>query len=434
MNLRPTVLVALLPTLASCTIVNETSDGGSDSGTMAEGGLDTGTGIDAGTGVDSGPGADAGTGADSAKPADSGTDGQAGPLGFTPSNIDLNGLDLSKASDVVISGANNGILDTESLSWSCCSIGQQYVAKTITFPDQTKMSVFVVKSLRVEASAVLDVTGHLPLAIVSLGTITLFGNVKVRTGEGGGAFNAMSTSKGTGPGGGLSGPASMLAAGGGASFCGIGGVGSVETGGTPYGKAATYGTPELVPLIAGSAGGAGAISGSNSGGGAIQLVAATSIDVKAGAFISAPGGGGGQGGLASTQEGSGGGSGGAILLEAPTVTIAGALAVNGGGGGSGGYNGGRNGDDGHDSDTTPAKGGTPTETDGGLSTTDHGGNGGAGATQDGTDGINSMSSGAGGGGGAGRIRINTMTGQATLTSATLSPSATTSCLTQGMLK
>jgi hypothetical protein len=101
--------------------------------------------------------------------------------------------------------------------------------------------------------------------------------------------------------------------------------------------------------------------------------------------------------------------------------------VNGGGGGSGGAAGGKNGDDGHDSDAMPAAGGAPTMTD-------HGGNGRAGGTADCTDGVNATSSGAGGGGGAGRIRINTTTGQASLTGATLSPTAATSCLTQGMLK
>lgn len=41
--------------------------------------------------------------------------------------------------------------------------------------------------------------------------------------------------------------------------------------------------------------------------------------------------------------------------------------------------------------------------------------------------------GGAGGGGAGRIRINTTTGEATL-SGTLSPSATTTCVSQGKLK
>jgi hypothetical protein len=336
-------------------------------------------------------------------------------------------MDLSKVGDVAISGANCGILDTEALSWSCVD-ATKYAAKTITFADQTKMAVVVVHSLRVEASSFIDVSlGHVPVAIVAMSTMTLLGSVKVRPGLAGGAFNTQAGAKGSGPGGGLGGPASTLAAGGGASFCGVGGAGSAEQGGTPFGKSAAYGTPALVPLVGGSGGGVGAIVSNGSGGGAIQLVAGTSIDLKAGAFISAPGGGGNQGGLAAQQEGSGGGSGGAILLEAPTVTVAGALAVNGGGGGSGGAAGGKNGDDGHDSDATPAAGGAPTMTD-------HGGNGGAGGTADGTDGVNATSSGAGGGGGAGRIRINTTTGQATLTGATLSPAAATSCLTQGMLK
>jgi hypothetical protein len=75
----------------------------------------------------------------------------------------------------------------------------------------------------------------------------------------------------------------------------------------------------------------------------------------------------------------------------------------------------------------PALGGAP-------AASDHGGNGGAGDTADGTDGVSSQgASAAGGGGGAGRIRINTSSGQASLTGATVTPSANTSCFTQGKL-
>jgi hypothetical protein len=40
----------------------------------------------------------------------------------------------------------------------------------------------------------------------------------------------------------------------------------------------------------------------------------------------------------------------------------------------------------------------------------------------------------GGGGGAGRIRLNSMSGQADLTGGTFSPATTTACVTQGTLK
>ncbi len=92
-------------------------------------------------------------------------------------------------------------------------------------------------------------------------------------------------------------------------------------------------------------------------------------------------------------------------------------------------------DDGHNTDALSASGGDPITADGGASATDRGGNGGAGNTADGTDGASSPGqTAAGGGGGARRIRINTATGQATLTGATVSPSAQTGCFTQGTLK
>lgn len=353
------------------------------------------------------------------------------PLGFTPSNIDLSGMDLSKVGDVIITGPNCGVIDPEALTINCTDNGA-VASKMITFADQSRMAVFVVKSLRVEASAVMEVrTGHVPFALVALETMTFFGSLETDHGTAGGAFNTQSETKGSGPGGGNSGPASNKAAGTGASYCGLGGAGTVEAGGTPYTRVAAYGTPELVPLLGGSAGGSGATPGTGHGGGAIQLVAGKSIDVKPGAFIAAPGAGGGQGGLASSQESSGGGSGGAILLEAPTVTIAGVLAVNGGGGGEGaGGNagGGKSGDDGHVMDSIAASGGA-------AGTGNHGGNGGAGDNADGTDGVSDgTASASGGGGGAGRIRINTSAGSANLAGATLSPSVKTTCVSQGKLK
>jgi hypothetical protein len=360
-------------------------------------------------------------------------EGGTGVLGFTPSNVDLTGMDLSKVGDIIISGANCGIINPEGPTPWDCADATKVASKIITLPDQSRMAIFVVKSLRIEASALMVVsTGHIPLAVVALDTITLLGSVQVPPGLGGGAFNSMSDMKGSGPGGGGGGPASQKAAGGGASFCGVGGQGTAETGGTPYAKSTAYGTPELIPLVGGSAGGAGAV-GANSagGGGAIQFVAGTSITLMAGAYISAPGGGGPQGGLATTQEASGGGSGGAILLEAPTVTIAGTLAANGGGGGEGAggnASGGANGDDGHNADATAAAGGA-------AGTGNHGGTGGAGDTASGGNAVSDgTASASGGGGGVGRIRINTSTGSAVLTGGTATPSAVSTCFTQGTLK
>lgn len=353
--------------------------------------------------------------------------GSTGPLGFTPSNVDLSGFDLSKVGDVIISGANCGIMDTEALSWSCVD-QTKYVAKTLTLADQSKLSIFVVRSLRVEASSLIDIQGgHVPVAIVALDTMTFLGSIKVRPRYAGGAFNAQAETKGAGPGGGGGGFGTTKQGGGGGSYCGIGGQGGVEdqSGATPYPKSSAYGTPELVPLLGGSAGGRGSFD-QGAGGGAIELVAGKSITLQAGGYISAPGNYGWQGGGASGQEATGAGSGGAILIESPTVKIAGVLATNGGAGGSGagGAAGpGEASEPGHDMDALPAKAGVG------------GGNGGSG---DSPDGANATSGGSytapGGGGGVGRIRINTKSGQADLASSTITPSAKTACFTQGTLK
>jgi hypothetical protein len=377
-------------------------------------------------------GGDAGTVGDAA-------DAATGPLGFTPSNIDLAGLDLSKAGDLELKGTFC-LIETERQDGPMigCDNAKKdvnYVVKEMTMNGGGKIVVFVARSIHVQPNTVLRVVGgHLPFALVALDTIKLDGSLHVLPGLAGGAYNERPDTQGAGPGGGGGGDGANKRGGGGGSFCGTGGQGGVEqgSGATPYPKSSTYGTPELVPLVGGSAGGkgtggfgVGATSASH-GGGAVQLVAGKSIELAAGAFISAPGSGGQQGGLAADQEATGGGSGGAILIEAPSVTIAGVVAANGGGGGGGaGGNagGGQSGEPGHDSDATFASGGTG------------GGTGGAGDRADGADATGGASFTApGGGGGAGRIRINTSTGSATLTNAVVTPSAKTGCFTQGKLK
>jgi hypothetical protein len=361
------------------------------------------------------------------------------PLGFTPSNVDLSGLDLSKAGNLDLSGGFCLIESErpEGAQINCANASKDvnYVVKTMAMQDGNQIAVFVARTIRVEAGTVLRLdNGHIPFALVALDTITLEGSISVLPGLGGGAYNAAPDMPGAGPGGGGGGSGTSKLGGGGASFCGLGGQGGVEqgTGATPYAQAPAYGSAELIPLVGGSAGGkgvggfgVGATSASH-GGGAVQLVAGTSIQIAAGAFVSAPGSGGMQGGLAADQEAAGAGSGGAILIEAPIVTVAGVLATNGGGGGGGAggaANGGQSGEPGHDSDANPASGGS---------------GGGAGGAGDQAGGGSAMASASftapGGGGGAGRIRINTTTGSANLTSATVTPSTMSGCFTQGMLK
>jgi hypothetical protein len=345
-------------------------------------------------------------------------------LGFTASNATLAGLDLSTVSDAVFTGASCTIDSTQPTV--TCLDGSQFAFRVITQPDGTRAGLYVARTIRVEANTELTVTGGLPIILVALDRIDVLGRVIVaarsdQPGPGGFA-EIVANSVGGGPGGG--GAGSLTTAGGGGSFCGRGGAGAAESG-SPAAGGAVYGSPTLVPITGGSSGGGGQGGGGGGGGGAIELVARNAVSVDRGGSISVGGGGGSPGGI-SAQEAAGGGSGGAILLEAATVTVAGVLAANGGGGGQG-----AGGDPGTDAtvDDRSALGGH----DGA-----HGpaaGNGSGGALTDGTGALpRTDSSGGGGGGGAGRIRINTRSGAAVLTGATLSPAMTTACATQGTLR
>lgn len=359
---------------------------------------------------------------------ESGADGSATTsLPFTPSNIDLSSMDLSKVGDIDLSGTNC-IIDSETADGMvpilCDMKFDNSVAhKIFTLPDQTKLSVWVMKSLRIEASTVLSISlGHLPVVLVALDKMDLLGSIDVAPGTTGGSFNGTSAFvKGVGPGGGTAGDNTAFA-GGGASYCGLGGVAGAKAGSAPASPAG-YGTPESVPLVGGSAGGSGELANSDAnGGGALQIVAANGIVLHSGAYIRAGGGGGiFAGGIGA----GGGGSGGAILIEAQTVQIDGVIAANGGGGGQGAN--GDSGEAGH-FDATPALGGH-------KGTDSYGGNGSAAATIAGAPGVftAASSSPGGGGGGAGRIRINTQSGAAAVTG-TFSPALTTTCVTQGKLK
>jgi hypothetical protein len=208
---------------------------------------------------------------------------------------------------------------------------------------------------------------------------------------------------------GLGGTGSFSVGAGGGSFCGQGGIGAYSS----LARAPAYGTADLIPPRVGSAGGNTTFLQSGPGGGFLQIVAGGSLRVGATGVIFAGGGGG--------YDGGGGGSGGALLLEALSVSIQGVLAANGGGGGSANQ----------DGQTATA---TATRAAGGKDSLGNvvGGAGAAGGVSDGDD-AQSISVTSGGGGGAGRIRINTAAGQASLTGI-LSPAPSTPCATQGLVR
>jgi len=348
------------------------------------------------------------------------SDGGA-PFPFQPSNISLAEIAqaVGKAKVENESGACSIATDASSPSQSCFSSP----IKAVTQPDGSTVNLIVVKSLAVQSTGAITVTGGVPLIVVSLADVTLFGSVdaaSVSLGVGpGGAGPAASNAAGMGGGGGAAGSGATKVGGSGGSYCGLGGNGGGQT---TVGMA--YGNVAIRPLVGGSAGGGGAV-GSGAGGGGLQITAAGTLTLNTSASITAGGQGGPIGGIATDQNAGGGGSGGSILLEATNVTLAGTMAANGGGGG-GDYSGTGGAD--ATPNATPAPGGA-----GGTSDA-AGGAGGAASVINGSPGMTGASvNSGGGGGGTGRIRINSMSGSATV-SGVLSPAATTSCVTQGPLR
>jgi hypothetical protein len=350
---------------------------------------------------------------------------------FSPSNVSLAQV-FEYASQAQVENISSGCqIDTDTASpesGGCLNSPLDVIKQE----DGSTVNLLVVQSLTVQSTGSITVTGSVPLIIVSLSDINFMGgNLQANSvtdgtlGAGGGP--AGNGTAGGGLGGGHAGSSTALVGAGGGSYCGVGGAGG--GGGT---TAPPYGRNGIRPLVGGAGGGGGLEDGGNGGGG-IQLVAAGSITIGTGSYITVSGGGGNIGGEACTpQNAGGGGSGGSILLEAPAVTVSGTLAANGGGGG--GANVGADGWNGANVGSpvsTPAAGGT-----GGAG----GGAGSAGTTLGGAvggaaSGCSAMNYGAGGGGGgAGRIRINSATAAANVAAASISPDPTTNCTTQGDLR
>lgn len=256
------------------------------------------------------------------------------------------------------------------------------------------------------------VTGTVPVQLISDGVLTVDGTIDATggcgvgapdlAGAGGGNGGQTSGADGALIGGGAGGASQGL---GGGAGGGWGGTGGTSGGGELGGIAA--GDPQVTILRGGSGGGAGVgvtTFQGGGGGGAIHLISNTRIEIAVAGNINA-GGCGGRKGTDATDEGGGGGAGGTIVLEAPEVSLAAGrvLAVNGGGGGGGGGT-----DGGAGQLSRNAAVGGNAGANGGA-----GGAGAAGAAIDGTAGGAGTRPG-GGGGAAGRIRINTRTGAATI--------------------
>lgn len=398
------VAVAAACTTNNTTVINEGSPDGGGSGSSS------GTTGDAASGSSSGAGTDAGS-----------------LLGFAPSNFDPSTLDVSGAGDAELT---SGLTLETDLGGSFGALPYHY--QEVAQASGPKLGVFVVRSLKIDSAATVRVLGADALVIVALDTITIDGHLlgdSADPNKGPGAGDQTDNTNIAGLGGGGGGAGTATSSGGGGGYCGAGGLGASlavdasDASDNAVGGMA-FGQPSLVPLLAGSNGGSGFGAGGD-GGGAIQLVAAHGITITGTVSVGGRAGGPSgvyQAGFASSQQAGGGGSGGAILIEAPLVSVSGTLAANGGGGG-----GSMEGISGVAGATAAA---------GGVADLTHaaGGPGSAGATVVGSPGTTLASAASGGGGGgAGRIRVNTTSGAATL-AGTISPDVTTACLTQGMLK
>jgi hypothetical protein len=220
------------------------------------------------------------------------------------------------------------------------------------------------------------------------------------------------------------------AGGGGAGMGGNGGNGG-DQGGEGGGVRET----SLTPLLggAGGGGGGGACGGAGGGGGgAVQLSAGERIEITGPSVVNGNGiAANGAGGRHGDTEcgGGGGGSGGTIVLDAPVVTVAGALVAKGGGGGGGDCDANSAGCPGSGPDgsselaVTAFLGGRKSPDD-----PERGGNGGA-VTVDGSPGqpendLDDVDEGGGGGGAAGWIYIRTKALGATLDLGQVAPAPT----------
>jgi hypothetical protein len=166
------------------------------------------------------------------------------------------------------------------------------------------------------------------------------------------------------------------------------------------------------PLVGGCPGGADELHGGlgGNGGAGLEFLSTSSITIAGGGGVNV----GGQGGA----DAAGGGSGGNLVLEAPTITVAGLITANGGSGGACGLFG-------HEGPMTTSAAASVGGC--GNAGTSNSGSGGTGTQSPGIATI-SPSSGAGGGGAAGRVAINTADGTYVHDSALLSAKITSHML------
>ncbi len=329
---------------------------------------------------------------------------QAVPFGYAPVHFTVAdvlptvGLDAS---------CGPVLFDTTELELvNLCPGAPQPRMRRSTQPDGSPIVVVEVTTLRIAAGGALGVFGEAAAVFAVYGDAQIDGLLTAdargrQPGPGGDDDDACELAYGSGA---LEG---TRGGGGGGGFAAAGGSGGRDD--ADHGSASgggVAGDPTLSTLRGGCAGGNG--SGpwqpgrGGGGGGAVQISAAGQIQM---AGTTSARGGGGEGGVPTTG-GGGGGSGGAIYLEAPLVSVSGALVANGGGGGEGGgdSSSGTHGDPGADGTWTTlhAPGGS-----GGALLGGDGGRGNAAGERptDGAAALYADAAGGGGGGAPGRIAV-----------------------------
>jgi hypothetical protein len=331
-------------------------------------------------------------------------DGPPGCHSFT-THIDTC-TQLMPGSPLILTGANT--YDTDDLTLSAGGIDVVLPSSVIVTPTGSYVVVFV-STFTLSAGATLRVKGSdmdRPLGIVATGAVTIDGAIDLSNNGAGArddiACGPLVGTAGVDDDGGASGGGGGAVAGGGAN----GGTAPNDTGNSSCANGGCANETRRTKLNGGCDGGAGgdgdtdASGGGGDGGGAMYIASAVSITINSTGSINA-GGGGGAGGKGNGGGGGGGGSGGMIVLESPTVTIAGKVAANGGGGGEGA--------DGADGAPGALGALSAMRADGGKGLAPEGadgGDGGAGANAAGTaPGQVKKGGGGGGGGGVGFIAI-----------------------------
>jgi hypothetical protein len=268
--------------------------------------------------------------------------------------------------------------------------------------------VLAFETIDVAGTGVVKAIGTRPLVLLASGSLSVAGTIDLASHRvGGGSGGAAGTNPGACDGGIVP---TMGGGGAGGSFSATGGSGghnATNIGGTPGAV-----VPATV-LRGGCDGqvGAGQTAGAGGhGGGAVALIAGGSVVVSGKVLTSGAGAGGA---AAGGSGGGGGGSGGMLVLDAPSISVAGVfLAVGGGGGEGSGVS--ASGNPGAD----PIGGGGGVGGSGSAANGGDGGNGGGSQNLAGSNGVGSTAGSGGGGGGVGAIRLH---GAVTNQNATFAP-------------